>query len=117
MTKNKDCTRYYSNQQEEYISKLFGGNRVINSGASKFYKGDVILKKASLLIECKTCTTQKNTFSIKKEWIEKSKQEKNYQGIDNNCIAFQFGPKEQNYFIIDEKLMKYLVEKLENDNV
>ena len=30
----------------------------------------------SLLIECKTCMTDKDSFSIKKDWIIKNREEK-----------------------------------------
>lgn len=33
--------------------------------------------------------------------------------LDNSCIAFNFGPDQPNYYVINEKLMKFLVEKLE----
>ena len=66
-TSNKECTRYYSNLQEQYIAKLLGGRQTANSGATDFVKGDVIVSDASMLIECKTCLAEKDSFSIKKE--------------------------------------------------
>lgn len=71
MNKNISSTRYYSDIQENYIAKKFNGRRCSNSGAGLFDKSDVIIEDASLSIECKTCTKDKNSFSIKKEWIEK----------------------------------------------
>ena len=115
-TKNKEPTRYYSNLQEEYISKLLDAIKQPSSGSGKFRKGDCINYNASLLIEAKTTTSDKESFSIKKEWITKNKEEAFTQRVFNGCIAFNFGPNQSNYFVIDEKLMKFLVEKLEEEN-
>ena len=114
-TKNKNATRYYSNKQEESIAMLLGAKRQSNSGASLFAAGDLILEDASLLIECKTCTTNKDSMSIKKEWLAKSNEEAHSKRMLNSCIAFSFGPDEKSYFIIDEKLMKFLAEKLREE--
>lgn len=114
-TKNKTCTRYFSNIHEESVAKVLGGRIQPSSGSGDFKKGDVVNEKASLLIECKTCVKDKESFSIKKEWLIKNKEESFANRLSNNCIAFNFGPDQDNYFIINEKLMKYLVEKLEED--
>ena len=115
MTKNKECTRYYSDIQESYVAKTLGGYKNSNSGAGLFRKGDVIVKKASLLCECKTTMEDKNSFSIKKEWIDKNKEETFAMRLDNSCIVFNFGPNQPNHYIINEKLMKFLVKKLEEE--
>lgn len=117
INKNKDSTRYYSNKQEEYVSKLLSCYRQSNSGAGNFNKGDLINKDASLLVECKTNKTNKDSFSIKKGWLDKNKEETFSQGLDNHCLAFNFNNEgKENYFIINEKLMQFLVQKLEEDN-
>ena len=116
MPKNTNSTRYFSTNQENDICKKFGATRQPNSGAGLFRKGDCINYNASLLIEAKTTTSDKESFSIKKEWITKNKEEAFTQRVFNGCIAFNFGPNQSNYFVIDEKLMKFLVEKLEEEN-
>ena len=113
---NKNSTRYYSNNQEISVCKLLNAIQTPNSGAGKWRKGDCQQQEASLLIECKTVTTDKNSFSIKKDWIIKNKEEAFNQRLNNTCIAFNFGPNQKNYFVIDEKLMKFLVEKLIEEN-
>ena len=113
MTKNKDATRYVSNLQEQSVCKALHANQTSNSGANKFRKGDAFNKKASLLIECKTCMKDKDSFSIKREWIDKNTLEAFTQRLENTCVAFSFGPESPNYYVINEKLMKFLVEKLE----
>ena len=65
-------TRFYSNRQEKAVAKAVGGKQVSNSGATAFSKGDV--RTADWLIECKTCTTEKKSFSIKKEGLERIKK-------------------------------------------
>ena len=116
LPKNKEATRYFSSIQERYIANNFNGILSSNSGAATFSAGDVLNKDASLLIECKTCMTEKKSFSIKKEWIKKNREEAFTQRVFNGCIAFNFGPEQENFFVIDEKLMKFLIEKLEEEN-
>ena len=113
---NKESTRYYSNNQEISVCKLLNAIQTPNSGAGRWRKGDCHQKEASLLIECKTVETDKKSISIKKEWIDKNKEEAFYQRLNNTCIAFNFGPNQENYFVINEKLMKFLVEKLVEEN-
>ena len=109
-------TRYYSDIQEKDICKKMNATQQPNSGAGHFRKGDCVNYIASLLLECKTCTKDKDSFSIKKEWIEKNREEAFTQRVFNGCIAFNYGPNQENYFVIDENLMKFLVEKLEEEN-
>ena len=116
MTKNKDATRYYSDRQEKFVAKVINGEQTSNSDAGRFRKGDVINQRASLLCECKCVMSEKSSISIKKEWIDKNKEESFAQRLSNTCIAINFVPDGENYFVIDEKLMRYLVEKLEEDN-
>ena len=114
--KNKTSTRYYSDLHEKAVCKVTNSQQQANSGAALFRKGDCVNKQASLLIECKTCTDDKLSFSIKKDWILKNKEEMFSQRLSNSCIAFNFGPGQENFFVIDEKLMKFLIENLEKGN-
>jgi hypothetical protein len=116
MTKNKESTRYFSDLHEKSVCKLLDAQQQSNSGAGNFRKGDVIQRPASMLIECKTVTTDKDSVSIKKEWIEKNIQERFTQRLSNSAIAFNFGPNQSNYFVIDSKLMRFLIEKLAEEN-
>src|SRR5574344_1184184 len=115
MTKNTDSTRYYSKIQENHVAKVLGGYVISNSGAGKFNKSDVVIKKASLSVECKTSMSVKNSLSIKKEWIDKHKEEAYSNRYSNDAVCIRFSPEGKDYYIIDEKLMKFLVDKLEND--
>lgn len=106
-------TRYYSNRQEKKIAKELGGKQVANSGATSFSKGDVRIK--NWLIEAKTVTKEKDSFSIKKAWLLKNKEEAFAMNRQYSALAFNFGPDEENYYIIDEKLFKELVEYKESN--
>ena len=115
MPKNKNSTRYFSDLQEKDVCEKLNATQQPASGSGHFRKGDAINYLASLLIECKTHTNAKNSFSIKKDWLDKNKEEAFTQRVFNGCIAFNFEPGKPNYFVIDEKLMKFLVEKLEEE--
>ena len=110
----KDPTRAYSKKQENYVAKKFGGDRVKNSGATPFQKGDVNLE--DMLIECKTKTSPSESMSIKKEWLEKNNSEALFMGKKYSALAFNFGPNEKNYYIIDEYLFELLLNKLDKDD-
>lgn len=113
--KNKNCTRAYSDAHEKYVCKALNATQTPNSGATLFKKGDCYNTDASLLIECKTSMTEKSSVSIKKEWIDKNNKEAKEMRLYNSCISFNFGPETDNYYVISEKLMKFLVEKLQEE--
>ena len=106
-------TRYYSNRQEKQIAKALGGKQSSNSGATPFQKGDV--KTSVVLIEAKTTTSPKSSFSIKKDWLLKNKEEAFAMNRQYSALAFNFGPDEENYYIIDEKLFKKLLNFLQEN--
>ena len=105
-------TRYYSNIQEKKVAKVVDGKQTANSGATMWQKGDVIANDVSMLLECKTKTSPSQSISIKKEWIEKNRQEMVFMGKQHQAIAFNFGPNEENYYIIDEYLFQDLLDYL-----
>lgn len=109
----KEPTRYYSKKQEDAIAKKLGGARVKNSGATAWAKGDVNLDK--WLLEAKTKMTPSASISIQKEWLEKNSKEALFMGKPYSALAFNFGPDEPNYYIIDEALFETLIAALENE--
>jgi hypothetical protein len=113
LSDNKKPTRYYSKKQENNVAKATGGATVKNSGATMWQKGDVDVKDVSMLIECKTCVEPKKSFSIKKEWITKNRDECHFMGKDYSVISFNFGEKE-NFYILEEKDFKLFLEFLRN---
>lgn len=106
-------TRYYSKKQENTVAKAVSGKVQKNSGATAFDKGDVVTSgKNSFLLECKTKTTASESISIKKEWFEKNRQECLLTGTPHQAVVFNFGPDEENHYIIDEYLFLELVNHL-----
>ena len=108
----KKPTRYYSKKQEDSVAEAIGGSRTLNSGATMFGgKSDVAIPNL-FSIECKTKTSAAASISIKKDWIEKLKAEALFDHHPYQALAFNFGPDQDNYYIIDEYLFFELVEYL-----
>ena len=103
-------TRYYSKKQEEAVAKAVGGRRTPNSGATPWSKGDILSDKFA--IECKTKTSASESISIKKDWFTKQKQEAMFMNKPYSAIVFNFGPDEENHYIIDEYLFVELLRHL-----
>jgi hypothetical protein len=111
---NNKPTRYYSNKQEKTISKELKGKQQINSGATPFYKGDV--KTEHFLIEAKTTTTPQTSFSIKKEWLDKIRNEAFATGTKIPVLAFNFEPNGDNFYILSGRGMFILRTLLEMED-
>ena len=75
-------------------------------------KGD-ILTDDGWLLECKTKTSSSESISIKKAWFIKNEAEMVEMGKKYSALAFNFGPDEKNYYIIDEFLFQTLKQLLE----
>lgn len=104
-------TRWYSNKQEKAVAKTIGGKQTSNSGATKFSKGDV--RTDNWLLECKTTTKEQKSFSIKKEWLEKNKQEAFAMRKRHSALVFDFGDNGDRYYVLDEKTFVQLKELLD----
>ena len=102
-----------SQKQEKQIAKMVGGRTQANSGGTRFGGGDVHTK--SVFIEAKTPMTSKSSFSIKKEWLDKAKEQSFEQNKDHYALAFRFGPEEPDYFVIDARLFRQLIQYLEEE--
>jgi hypothetical protein len=109
---DKKPTRYYSSRQENKVAKDVGGKTTANSGATMFDKGD--LKTDQFLIECKTKTSNSDSISIKKEWLDKLKDESLFMKKKYEALIFNFGPDSKNYAIIDLELFNILQEYLKS---
>ena len=103
-------TRHYSKKQENKVASKFGGERTLNSGATPFSKGDVTTDK--ILIECKTKVKPSESMTIHKEWLEKNEKEALFMGKPYSALAFNFGPNEKNYYIVDEYMFDMIREKI-----
>ena len=113
--KNSTATRTFSDQHEKSVCSALGAVQTANSGAGKFNKGDVIQRDASMLIECKCCMSEKQSIAVKKEWIDKNVEEMYQMGLGSNAVCINFQPDGDNFYIINERLMKYLCEKLSEE--
>lgn len=102
------ATRDFSNIQETNVAKALGGYRTANSGATTFSKGDVIV--GELVVECKTKIAECKSFSIQKDWLDTINKERIGMRKSACALAFSFDVGETNYYVIDERLMKMLVE-------
>lgn len=105
-------TRDKSKDQEKNVAKKLGMRRQSNSGATSFNKGDVIGE--NILLECKTVMKEQKTFTIQKEWLEKNKEEAYQMRKRYSALAFNFGDNKTNYYVIDEKLFKQLVDYIDS---
>lgn len=101
-------TRYYSSKQEKQVAKAVGGRKTANSGATAFVKGDVLAD--DWLLECKTVTEPRQSMSVKKDWIDKNREEAFQMGKHHSAVVIQFEPDGENLYIISEKDFKYLME-------
>ena len=111
-------TRYFSDKQEKHIAKVTGGKVQSNSGGTKFGGGDVHTDK--FFIEAKTPTKEQTSFTIKKEWISKMREQAYEQGKEESVLAFRFHPDSLiDWYVLDERqFLEYLRYKEEqNDNI
>lgn len=107
----KKSTRYYSSRQEKHVAKSIKGKQVANSGATAFSKGDVT--DSAWLFECKTKTEECKSFSIKKEWLDKNKEETFAMGKTHSALVFDFGDG-NNYYVLDEQTFLKMKEVFDN---
>ena len=111
--RNENSTRYYSNKQEKNIAKTVNGRLQPNSGATLFKKGDCYNK--NWLFEAKTCIKEQDSFSIKREWLNKLKQEQFAMRKDYSALVFNFGDN-KNFYILNEKDFKQILDLLDEIN-
>ena len=103
----KRPTRFYSNRQEKHIAKAVSGKQTANSGATPFSKGDVTTD--DWLFEAKTKTKDSDSFTIKREWITKNREEAFAMGKSYNALVIDFGDGKQHY-LLDEKTFLSMLE-------
>lgn len=108
--RNKESTRYQSNIQEKRVAKAMGGRQVIGSGATPFLKGDVVVDK--LFIEAKTKMEPSKSISIKKEWLEKAKEQALAMRKEDYALVISLGDG-KDYYVIEDQLMEDLYKSRE----
>lgn len=106
-------TKYYSNKQEQYVSKALGGKTTIASGGAKFSAGDVIIPNV-MVLECKTTTQEnKKSWSIKQQWLDQANKERLDLMLPYCALAISKTPDgDDNMYVINEQLMKKLLEAI-----
>ena len=107
-------TRFYSNKQEKHIAKAVSGKQVVNSGATPFNKGDVTTD--NWLFEAKTKTKESDSFSIKREWLEKNKEEAFAMRKEYNALVIDFGDGKQ-FYVVDEHTFLQMKEALDGSTL
>lgn len=107
-------TRDASKRQEKAIAKSIGGRRTPNSGATSFDKSDVYVG-SEWSIEAKTCMTPKSSFSIKKDWLIKMKEEQFACNKSYSALCFDFGDEGSRYYIIDEQTFKQAMDLMKEE--
>lgn len=101
------ATRDFSDIQEKHIAKVTGGTVQPNSGGTRFGGGDVHTRL--FFIEAKTPMSEKQSFSIKKDWFKKMQEQAFEQGKRESVLAFRFEPHEKDYYVLTEKqFLEYL---------
>ena len=53
-------------------------------------------------MECKCQMSEKQSYSIKKEILDKNREEAFSNRLNNSALAFNFGPDSPNYYVISE---------------
>lgn len=106
-------TKDYSDLQEKQIAKSLQGKTQPNSGGTRFGGGDIQTK--AFLIEAKTPTSSRASFSIRRAWVKKAAEQAFEQGKSYSAVAFRFEPEGEDYFVISHKLFKQLVTMLKED--
>lgn len=67
-------------------------------------------KNDNWLFEAKTCMKEQQQFTIKKEWLNKLKQESFAMRKEYFALVFNFGiDNVENYYILDEKNFKQIL--------
>ena len=109
-------TRYFSDMQENHIAKVTRGKVQSNSGGTKFGGGDVHTDK--FFIEAKTPTKSQTSFTIKKDWITKMREQAYEQGKEESVLAFRFSPDDKTdmYVLNEKQFLEYLKYKEEQNN-
>ena len=97
-----------STLQEKQVANLVNGNVTVASGGTSHGGGDVLTER--WFFECKTVTTDKDSYSVKKAVLEKLKEQTFEQMKDYGVLAFRFSPEGKDYFVVDSDTFKYMMQ-------
>lgn len=93
-------------KQEERVARLFNGKRTPQSGGGKFILGDVLAE--DFLVECKTSVTVKDSYSVRRDVLNKADEQRREMGKSFYALAFSFGD-EEDFFVLNKKAMEYFL--------
>ena len=80
-----------------------------------YLKKVIYIQIIGWLFEAKTCTKEQESFSIKREWLDKLKQESFAMNKEYYSLVFDFGSN-NNFYILDEDIFKQILELLNEVN-
>ena len=93
--------------QEKQVANLVNGQVQVASGGLSHNGGDVLTD--NWFFECKTVTTPKDSYSVKKSIINKMKEQTFEQRKDYCALAFRFSPEDKDYFVVDSDTFKRMM--------
>ena len=111
-TKYRNLNKTKSDRHEKQAAKKIRGRQTMASGALSFSKADVF--NDLVRMECKT--TEKQSYSVKKELLLKVAGETEHGKIPVFNIQFEGTSSNLNYYIIDEGWFLELLELWRNNN-
>ena len=62
-------------------------------------------------------TSDKQSISIKRDWLLKNREEAFAMGKDYNAVVFDFGENTKRYYIVDENTFVEMKEALDNAQI
>lgn len=93
--------------QEKEVAKLVNGQTQVASGGTSHGGGDVLTD--NWFFECKTVTSDKDSYSVKKSVLNKAKEQCFEQRRDYYSLAFRFSPEGNDYFVVDANTFSYMM--------
>ena len=101
-------SKQVSLEQEEKLAKFFGGSRTPRSGGGGFVKGDVL--SDNWFIEGKTNVKPAESYSVRKEILEKMDHERAEMRKPYAALAIELGESRDDYFVINRRTMKGILD-------
>lgn len=98
--------------QEKAVAKCLEGKLTPASGGTAYDGGDVDAN--TFLVECKTVTKEQTSFSVKKEWLTKIREQAYEQRKENFALAFRFAPTGDDFVVLDIETFKLLKDAYES---
>ena len=101
-------SKQVSLEQEENLAKFFHGRRTPRSGGGGFVKGDVL--SDLWFIEAKTNVKPAESYSVRKEILEKMDHERTEMHKPYAVLAIELGETRDDYFVVSKRTMKGILD-------